>query len=69
MLHGKTGAVSKAYPIFSRIAGAKVVTNMIASLRRFDKDELVQKRMKIIKFYERYGEKATIEAFGADRKS
>jgi len=42
--------------------------SMIASLRRFDKDEVAQERMKIIKFYAQYGEKATRQAFGADRK-
>lgn len=41
---------------------------MIASLRRFDKDEVARERMKIIKFYEEYGEKATKKAFGADRR-
>ena len=41
---------------------------MLHSLRDFDKNEVAQQRMKIIKFYEEYGEKATVEAFGADRK-
>jgi len=41
---------------------------MLLSLRRFSNDEVAQERMKMIKFYERYGEKATKEAFGADRK-
>jgi hypothetical protein len=68
MLHGKTGVSGKCYPIFSRIRGAKVVMNMIASLRRFDKDEVANQRMKIIKLYNKYGEKAAIDAFGADRK-
>lgn len=40
---------------------------MIASLRRFSSDEAAQKRMEIISFYEEYGEKATKQAFGADR--
>lgn len=38
------------------------------SFRRFERREVALQRMKIIKFYERYGEKATIEAFGTDRK-
>jgi hypothetical protein len=37
---------------FSKLAGSKVAAQ----------------RMKIIRFYEKYGEKATIEAFGTDRK-
>lgn len=41
---------------------------MLVSLRKFDKSEVAQQRMKIIKFYEKYGEKAAKEAFGADRK-
>lgn len=41
---------------------------MLYSLMRFGKDEVAVQRMKIIKFYERYGERATKEAFGADRK-
>ena len=41
---------------------------MLYSLRKFSESEVAQQRMKIIKFYEAYGEKATKEAFGADRK-
>jgi transposase InsO family protein len=65
---GKTGCPTKAYPIFSRIPGYRRYTNMLYSLRRFDKDEVAQQRMKIIKFYQQYGEKATKQAFGVDRK-
>ncbi len=38
------------------------------NFRRFDGSALAAQRMKIISFYEKYGEKATIEAFGTDRK-
>ncbi len=41
---------------------------MLSSLRKFSQSEIAGQRMKIIKMYEQYGEKATIEAFGADRK-
>jgi transposase InsO family protein len=41
---------------------------MLHSLRRFSKDEVARERLKIIQFYEHFGEKATKEAFGADRK-
>ncbi len=41
---------------------------MISSLKRFSSDEVAAQRLKIIKFYTRYGEKACIEAFGVDRK-
>lgn len=38
------------------------------NFRRFDGSAVAAQRMKIISFYEKYGEKATIEAFGTDRK-
>lgn len=41
---------------------------MLSSLRRFSRDEVAQQRQRIMKFYDRYGEQATKEAFGADRK-
>lgn len=41
---------------------------MLYSLRVFDRSEVAQQRMKIMRFYEKYGEKAEKEAFGADRK-
>ncbi len=40
---------------------------MLSSLKKFSNNEVAQERLKIIKFYEQYGEKATKEAFGADR--
>lgn len=41
---------------------------MLASLRKFDRDETAQKRMEMISFYGQFGEAATKQAFGADRK-
>lgn len=41
---------------------------MLHSLRRFNKDEIAGERLKIIQFYDRFGEQATKEAFGTDRK-
>lgn len=41
---------------------------MLGSLQRFDKSEVAKQRHKIIQFYEQYGEAATKEAFGSDRK-
>ena len=41
---------------------------MRSSLRRFGGSDVAQERMRITRFYEQYGEKATKEAFGADRK-
>jgi hypothetical protein len=41
---------------------------MIPSLRRFDANEVAKKRMEILSFYVLYGEVATKQAFGVDRK-
>lgn len=41
---------------------------MLSSLRRYGRDEVAPQRLRIMKFYDRYGEQATKEAFGADRK-
>jgi hypothetical protein len=57
-----------AYPIYSRIPGYRRFKEMLYSLRSFERSEVAQQKMKIIRFYEQYGEKATREAFGADRK-
>ena len=59
---------ARAYPIFSWIKGWRRLQKMLASLERFDKSEVAKQRHKIIRFYEQYGEAATKEAFGADRK-
>ena len=39
------------------------------NFRKFNGSQVAVLRMKIISFYEKYGEKATIEAFGTDRKA
>ena len=41
---------------------------MLASLRKYSRDETAQKRMEMITFYDQYGEQATKQAFGADRR-
>ena len=41
---------------------------MLRSLRYFNESEAAQQRLKILEFYERYGEEATQEAFGVNRK-
>ena len=38
------------------------------SLARFERSEVAKQRLRIIEFYERYGERATKEAFGVDRR-
>jgi len=59
---------AKAYSIFSKMRGYRGIQPMLISLRGFGESEVAQQRMKIMKFYETYGEEATKEAFGADRK-
>ena len=41
---------------------------MLSSLRKFTRSEVARERLRIIEFYKQYGEQATKEAFGADRK-
>ncbi len=41
---------------------------MLESLRHFEASDVAKERHKILKFYEHYGEKATNQAFGANRK-
>jgi len=42
---------------------------MLSSLKRFTKNEVAQERLKILEFYQEYGEKATLKAFGVNRKT
>ena len=42
--------------------------SMLSSLKRYQSSEVAQKRMQIINFYDEFHEKATIQAFGCDRK-
>ena len=42
---------------------------MIASLRRFSKDDVAKERLKILEFYDEYGERATVKAFGVKRNT
>ncbi len=42
---------------------------MLASLKIFAKDEIAQKRLRIIEFYDQHGEKTTKEAFGVGRNT
>jgi hypothetical protein len=59
---------ARAYTIFSRIRGYRRFEEMLHSLKRFSRDEVAQERCRILRFYDTYGEKATKEAFGVDRK-
>lgn len=59
---------AKAYPIFSRIKGLEEVKKVLKSLKRFSKDDVAKERLRIIEFYDKFGEKTTKEAFNVDRK-
>lgn len=59
---------ARAFPIFSRIRGYRRYQQMLSSLRKFSRDEVAQQRQRIMEFYDKYGEQASREAFGADRK-
>lgn len=59
---------SRAHFILGRIRHRKGVIKMVESLRRFDKSEVANQKLKIINFYNQYGEKATTTALGVDRK-
>lgn len=51
-----------------RIQQYRRYQGMNNNFREFDGARIAVQRMKIIRFYEKYGEKVTIEAFGTDRK-
>lgn len=59
---------ARAYSILSKIRGSRRIYAMLTSLQKFSGSEIASQRLKIITFFEAYGEKATKEAFGADRK-
>ena len=65
---GRTGCPTRAFSLFGRMTDWKEVSKILSSLRHFDESEIAKQRLKIIKFYDKYGEKATKEAFGVDRK-
>jgi len=54
--------------LFRKIKGYRRVYDMLDSLKAFKESDVAKQRMKIMEFYEKYGEQATQEAFGADRK-
>lgn len=58
----------RAFTIFGRIPDYWGWLRMLSSLRSFEHSEIAQRRLAIIKFYEQFGEAATRQAFGADRK-
>jgi len=66
---GATGVPTKAFLLFGRIKGLKEVRKMLLSLKRFSENEVAKERLKILGFYQQYGEKVTLKAFGVNRKT
>ncbi len=66
---GVVGVLTSGHSIYFKIAPTKEVRNMVSHVRRFDLSDVAKERLKIINFYVRFGEKATKEAFGVDRKT
>ena len=58
-----------AQSIFGRIKDYRRFSQMHASLQRFEDSEVAQQRLKIIQFYDEYGEAATQKAFGVKRQT
>ena len=42
---------------------------MLPGLKRFSRNEVACERLRILEFYQEYGEKATLKAFGVNRKT
>jgi transposase InsO family protein len=66
---GRTGTSSHLKGLLGTITHTEGVINMVSSLRRFSQDEVAGQRLKIIKFYTKYGESETKEVFGVGRKT
>jgi transposase InsO family protein len=64
----KVNQPTRGHTLLVNISGWKEVRNMAPHLRRFDSSEIAKERLRIIKYYSKYGEKACIEAFGVNRK-
>ncbi len=58
-----------AQAIFGRIKDYRRFSQMHATLQRFQGSEVAQQRLKIIQFYDEYGEAATHQAFGVNRQT
>ena len=67
-MRGAMDHYSKAHHLFGNIRGYRRFCDMHYSLARFERSEVAKQRLRIIEFYKRYGERATKEAFGVDRR-
>jgi transposase InsO family protein len=67
-MKGAVGTPTTGHSLFVNIPHWKEVREMIQHLRRFDSSDIAKERLKIISYYQKYGERATKEAFGVDRK-
>jgi len=60
---------AKAFLLFDKIKSLKEVIKMLPGLKRFSRNEVACERLRILEFYQEYGEKATLKAFGVNRKT
>lgn len=63
-----TGVSMKSFSRLGTIDHPEEVISMVASLKKFESSDVAKERLRIIVFYETYGEAATREAFEVDRK-
>ena len=66
---GATGVPTKAFLLFDKLKSLKEVIKILSSLKRFSRNEVACERLRILEFYQEYGEKATLKAFGVNRKT
>lgn len=65
----KVNQSTRGHTLFVNISGWKEVRNMAPHLRRFESSDIAKERLRIIKYYKVYGEKACKDAFGINRKT
>ncbi len=60
---------TQPFVLTGKMQRPKGVNAMVRSMRHFAESEVARERLRIIEFYEEFGEKATKKAFGIDRKT
>jgi len=68
MNKNRVGEATVLHQTFGNIPYYKEVSKMLPSIRKFNQSELAKERLRIVNYYNHYGGKATMDAFGVDRK-
>ena len=68
MMKNSTGEQTTLHYTFGNISGYKEISKMLPSLRKFNQSEVAKERQRILNYYDHYGSRATLDAFGVDRK-